>query len=182
MLERRAPRAEIDGLRARRLELRFSQRHVGLRGDAAGEPVAGEIERPLERGDGVVEDHALGVQPAQLEIVERQLGVQRQPHRFQIRGAGLRAGARRVDPEPDPSPDVRLVRDVDGQQEVRDALVLGGVGAIAGLGAGRDLRAGGHLRISRRPGDPDGRARLEKPRLRAAQRVVRHVDRRLESR
>ena len=31
VLERRAPRAEIDGLRARRLELRLGQRHVGLR-------------------------------------------------------------------------------------------------------------------------------------------------------
>jgi len=32
---------------------------------------------------------------------------------------------------PDASPDVSLVRDIDRQLEIRDALVPGGVGAIA---------------------------------------------------
>ena len=79
-----------------RLELRLGQRDVRLRGDPAGEPVLRQLERALEGGDGVVEDHALGVEPAQLEVVERELGVQRQPHRLEIRGARLGGRARRT--------------------------------------------------------------------------------------
>ena len=143
MLELRALHTHVDGLRPRRLQLRLRLGHVHLRGHAALEPYPRQLQRALERGHAGVQQLPLDVERAQLEVVERQLGLQAQTRGLEIGRARLGAGLARLHAAAYLAPEIRRPRHVDGKlEEVRRAARTAGARAHTG--------AGGHAGARRR--------------------------------
>ncbi len=82
VFELRALHADVDRLRLRALQLRLRLHDIDVRRDTRVIAVARELERFLERGHGVVEQLALLVEHAQLEIIEGELRLRQQAHRL----------------------------------------------------------------------------------------------------
>ena len=85
------------------------------RGDPLVVTVDGQLQRLLVGGDGRVQQLPLGIEPAELEVVDRQLRLHAERHRLEIRGARLRDRAVRLHVAPDAAPHVRLVREINRQ-------------------------------------------------------------------
>ena len=115
----------VHRLRPRRLQHRLGLCHVGLRRDAAAEPVLGQLQRLLERLDRGIEQLPIAIDAAQREVVDRELSVQAEARRLEIGGARLRRRLAGGDGAVDASPDVGFVRDLDRQDEVVRGLMKG---------------------------------------------------------
>ena len=68
--------------------------------------------------DGVVQQLLLRVQPAQLEVVHRKLGAKTEFYICQVRGGGLRVGARLLHGAADVAPQVGLPCRLPGSGQV----------------------------------------------------------------
>ena len=176
--------AEVGRLGARRLELRLGLRHVDPRHDSLPVAIGRELKRLLVVGDVRLEKPSLSVDPPELEVVERQLGVQAQTDGFEVGRARLGGRHASFDVSPNAPPRVGFPREVERQREV----VCGGPDR-AGRHPGRGRRparpgrggARGHGRkqIGTRP--PDRRARAPVLRFGQGDVLVRDVDLGLES-
>ena len=98
---------------------------------AALEAIRRQAQGRLEGLHRLVQELLLRVGGPQLEVVDRQLGLQAEPGGLQIGGGGLGLVAGRRHRPPDPAPQVDLVRHVERQEEVAGA---------AGAAAGRQER------------------------------------------
>ena len=85
MLEGGAIDRDVDSLRASGFELRLRLRHVHRGGDAALVAAVGQMKRLLVRPDGRIEKLLLRIEAAQLEVIERQLGMKAQAACWQDR-------------------------------------------------------------------------------------------------
>ena len=152
VLELRAGDAQIDRLRFRAAQLRLGLHDVDPADHARGVAVLRHPVRGIECFDRILEEVDRGVGHAQLEVVGRELGLQREPGGLEIRGARLLPGARGLDEAPDPSPHVDLPARVE-----RDAVAVGNAARARGA------------RIERHGGKETGSRRLHRgPRLRIA--------------
>ena len=115
MLELRAGDAKVGRLAARRVELRARLGHVAARRDPLVVPIDGQLQRPLVRRHGRIEEGLLGVEAAQLEVVHRELRPHAQGDGLEIRRGRLRDRAARLDVAADAAPHVRLIREVHRQ-------------------------------------------------------------------
>src|SRR5262245_43743342 len=97
MLERRALHGHVNRLSTRRLELRLGLSDVEAGGEAAAEAVLRQLERLRVRGDRAVENLLIAVEPAQREVVDRELGLQAQARRLDVRRDRLGGGAGDLD-------------------------------------------------------------------------------------
>ena len=95
MLEVGRGHLDVHKLSAHSLELRLRLGHVHVRGDAALQPAFGQVELPLQVRRRCASSRSdLRVEPAQLEVVCGELGLERQVHVGQVGGGGLRVLAR----------------------------------------------------------------------------------------
>ena len=174
---------DIGGLHLRRLELRARLGHVGERRRAAVVAVLSKLQGALKGLDRVVEKLALGIGRTQIEVIDRQLGMQRKPRRFKVGSRGLRLFARLRDGAADASPQVDFVVKVERQNEVAVAVVGPGhvqVRLIIGVSNSADAgRCSDCWRLGRAI-EADGRARRAKIRLCLFQGLVGRIDLGLE--
>ena len=121
MLELGPLHGDVGGLGPRGVELRLGLGDVGPRRRPALEARRGELQRRLERGHRLVQELLLRVHGAELEVVDRQLGVEAEASGLEIgRGGGGLVPGRRHRPA-DPAPEVDLVREVDGGEQIATA-------------------------------------------------------------
>ena len=120
MLQLRALHPRIDRLGLRALQLRLGLHQIDLRRDARVVSILREIERLLERRDGVLEQLPLRVQDAQLEIVGSDLRLRREARRREIRGACLCACFTRFDGAAQAPPQIRLPSGIEACRTVGD--------------------------------------------------------------
>ncbi len=117
---------------------------------SGGGVASGRGDRPKAAG-GLL----LGVGGSQLEVVERELGLETEPCGFEVRRGGLGFVSRRGDRPSNPAPQVDLVRHVEPEQDVAGGAMpdarygarvrcqegtVPGIADGAGAGAGRDRR------------------------------------------
>ena len=158
--------AEVDRLRARRLEKRLGLRDVHAGDDALVVPVLREAQRPLLRGDVRLQKLFLRVDAVELEPVDGELGLHGEPDVLEVRAGGVGARDARLDAAPHAPPDVQLPGRVRGHAVERGRGRRGRRSARGGRRAGaggRRPRPGhgrgpAHRRIEVRAGLPDGRA------------------------
>src|SRR6185436_18361435 len=155
VLELRALHAQVEALRARRVELRLGLHDVQARDDAGIVAVARHLQGLAIGVGGLVEQRFLRVERAQLEVVLRQRRLREQPRVDEVARARLRPGVARLDQAPDAAPQVGLPGEVE-RQRIDGALVCrladDRPGGLRGLGLGL-LDGAGELR-------PEARARL----------------------
>ncbi len=132
MLELRAVDAQVDRLRLRALQLRLRLHDVDPRRDAGVVAVLRDVVRGRECPDGVLEEVALRVGHAQLEVVGRELRLQRKAGALEVGDARLLARARGLDEPADAPPHVDLPLRVDAHR----VAIAGVAGGAAARGAG----------------------------------------------
>ena len=128
VLELGADDGDVAGLDARGFELGLGLIDVGLAGDAAFEAVGGDAEGLFVVLDGVVEEFLLGVGGAGFEVVHGELGLEAEHGGLHVRGAGLSFFAGSADVAADAAPEIDLVAELDGEDDVAGAVVVGGLG------------------------------------------------------
>ncbi len=82
MLQLRTQHQRIGGLSARLLQLRARLHYVDLRRHPLVVAIVGQVERLLIGRHRIVQQFLLRVQSVKLEKIERQFGLQAEPHRF----------------------------------------------------------------------------------------------------
>ena len=105
---------DVDRLGARRLELRFGQRDVGLRRQPADESIPRQLQRALVGRHRRIEQLAFAIESAKQEVVRGQFGVEAEADEFEIGGRRLRGRPARLDAVANASPDVGFVGDARG--------------------------------------------------------------------
>ena len=144
MLELGADDGDVAVLDAGGLELGLGLIDVGLSGDAAFEAVGGDAEGLFVVLDGVVEEFFLGVGGAGFEVVDGELGLEAEHGGLEIAGGGLGLFAGGADAAADAAPEIDLVVELDGEDDVAGAVVVDGVDRIdVGSGVGLAQAAGG---------------------------------------
>ena len=178
MLELGPRHGDVGGLNPRRLELSPCLGDVGFRRAAAGEAILGELQRIGEVRNRIVQQLLLGIRAAQLDIVDRQFGVQAEARRREVGRRRLRLLARGGDGAADATPEIDLIGEVQRQLELAGGRRMGidEIGLMAGIAqrchAGRD-RDGGKFRGLLKA---DQRARLAETGFRLLQILVRGSD------
>ncbi len=129
---------------------------VGERRGSAVVAILGELQSVLVGLDGIVEQLALGVGGAQIEVIECELGVQGEAGGGEVRGRGLGHFTGLGDGAANASPDVDLVVEVEGKFEVAFAGVgvrnREEVGLVIGVADGSDAGRGADGGRKRRRG------------------------------
>ena len=90
VLELRAPDADVDQLRARRLQLRLRLRDVGTRRDAGGKPILGQLQRLFVQRHRPPQQVRICVQAVKLEVRLGELRLKRELRVLEIGRRRLR--------------------------------------------------------------------------------------------
>ncbi len=113
----RALDAEVDELGARLFELRLCLGDIALCTETALEANLRKLQRLRVCVDGGAQQLRLKIEAAQLEVGDGEQTLQAEPRVGEVGGGGLRAGRGGLDLAANGSPEVRLPRDVQRDQE-----------------------------------------------------------------
>ena len=121
MFELRALDAEVGGLRARGVELRFGLRDVLVGRDAGVMPDLCQLERLLIGEHRRIQKLLLRIQHAKLKIVRRHFRLNGQPHVFEIGQRGLRFKSAGLHGVANAAPEIQLPGGVKRQRVFGDS-------------------------------------------------------------
>src|ERR1035437_11108917 len=129
-----ASHTHVDPLRAHGFQLRAGLGYVGFGADAALQAALGQVELVFQVGNGSVEQLDLGVEAAQLEVVDGHFCMKAEVDVCTVGGAGLGVGAGCFNGAADAAPEVRLPTGLAGELKVALGGGVGGGGGEAVCG------------------------------------------------
>ena len=120
MLKLGASNAEVGGLDARGVKLRFRLGNRFIRVDSGLEEHLRQVQGLLENNHGRIEQFLQGILTAQFIVVDCKFRLRCQPSVFEVSGGDLRARDVRFDCVPDTPPKVGRPGRIEGEYERRE--------------------------------------------------------------
>ncbi len=165
MLQLCALHSDIGLLNAGGLQLRLRLGHIGFGRRASFEAIDRKLQRVPVAFHGVVQKLLLCIRAAQLEVVQRQVGMQAEVYCLQIAGGGLRFLACRRDGPAHTTPHVHFIRQIERQHKISGVVGRWEIRPVRRITDDRDAGSGRNCRKFRRPVETNQGPCLAEPRF-----------------